>query len=270
MVVITMGNEKMVTDSEIIKVFNEELLRIKNYDPTSLRPHVFIGNVKTKLGIDRDFEKEQLILTLFHDLYRKGFISWGLNVGNDYLPEYFHFTNHGREALKEFDRDPSNPDGYLAFLYSQAKIEPIAKSYIEEGLKTYNNNCYKSTAVMIGAATESMIFDMRDRIVKIYNERGKEIPTKIKDWRIKTVFDQITEELKKEKMPSELQSRFNSNWHPFMEHIRKYRNDAGHPNSIDPISKDSVRASFIIFPEQVKLSWDLMTWFEACLQNKKG
>ena len=131
-------------------------------------------------------------------------------------------------------------------------------------LMTYNSNCYRSTAVMIGAAMESIIFEIRDKYIDKLNQLEIPIPQGLKDWKIKTVFDTLTIEFEKKEhtMPRTLKDKFNSYWQGFMEQIRKYRNDAGHPNSIEPITEEIAHSSFLIFPEQAILAYELMEWFQ--------
>jgi hypothetical protein len=77
---------------------------------------------------------DQALLTFFYDLFRNGYLSWGLNLNNP-DPPWCHLTSQGRAALTHFSRDPANPDGYLAYLASVATLSPLAKSYIEEALQ---------------------------------------------------------------------------------------------------------------------------------------
>jgi hypothetical protein len=55
-----------------------------------------------------DAAREQALLTYWYDLFRTGYLSWGLNLANP-NPPFFHLTARGREALKNLSRDPSNP-----------------------------------------------------------------------------------------------------------------------------------------------------------------
>ena len=39
--------------------------------------------------------------------------------------------------------------------------------------------------------------------------------------------------------------------------IRMTRNDAGHPSSVDPITREAIHGALLTFPEQARLSFDL-------------
>jgi len=64
-------------------------------------------------------------------------------------------------------------------------------------------------------------------------------------------------------MPNPLNEAYEAYWSAFIQQIRTTRNDAGHPSSIEPVTEDSVHASLLIFPELVKLAYDLMDWISS-------
>jgi hypothetical protein len=228
---------------------------------SSLQSVPVLRDASDRLGIRNNEEKEQALLTYWYDLFRTGYLSWGYNIPNP-NPPFCHLTEQGRRALAHLSRDPANPDGYLAHISKIAKINPVAESYLNEGLHTYTADCYKASAVMIGAASESMALELRDALVGQMAALGKTAPTNLNDWRIKRVLDALKNELdsKKKDFPSPLWDSFQANWPAFTHQIRVSRNDAGHPTSIDPVSQEQVHASLLIFPELAKLVADLKTW----------
>src|SRR5579883_1930176 len=62
---------------------------------------------------------EEEVLTIFYDLFRTGYLSWGMNFNNPGSP-WFHVTEKGKKALQQLSRDPSNPAGYLLYLRETA------------------------------------------------------------------------------------------------------------------------------------------------------
>ena len=115
---------------------------------------------------------------------------------------------------------------------------------------------------MIGCSAESVILGLRDHLVAKLQSLDHAVPAKFSDWRIKTVLDALHAYLdsKKGDFPRELREEFEAYWNAFGQQIRTTRNDAGHPTSIDPVTEDSVHASFLIFPEQAALSRKLNEW----------
>ena len=209
----------------------------------------------------RGTEPEQALLAFFYDLFRTGYLSWGKDLSNS-DPPWFHLTQQGRKALQHISRDPANPDGYLAHLASQASLDPIAKSYVREALSTFNAQCYKAAAVMVGVASESLVLSVRDELAAKMRSAGQTVPSDLQSWQIKRVLNSIENLLtsKKTDIPRPLFEAFQSYWPAFTQQIRTIRNDAGHPNSIDPVQSDSVHAALLTFPELAKLAMDLNDW----------
>jgi len=220
-----------------------------------------LQEVAEQLNIMDNLEMQQVLLTYWQDLFRTGHIAWGYNIDN-INPPFCHLTEHGRKALENLSRDPLNPDGYLAYIRTNFTINQIAESYLNEAIRVYNADCYKASAVMIGAATESIILEIRDSIVTELNNSGQSVPSNLRDWRIKRVLDAIKNILNAQinNMPNSLRDSFSSYWSAFTQQIRAARNEAGHPSSIEPISLDTVHASLLIFPELCHLANDLNDW----------
>jgi hypothetical protein len=53
---------------------------------------VVLRQAANQLGISGDTRKEQVLLNLWHDLFRNGDLVWGLNVDNP-GPPWFHLPN---------------------------------------------------------------------------------------------------------------------------------------------------------------------------------
>lgn len=211
-----------------------------------------------KLG---DVAEQQSLLTFWGDLFRTGYLSWGYNLANS-APPFCHLTEQGRKALAHVSRDPANPAGYLEYLSSRAFLSPIAQSYIEEALKTFNSYCFKASAVMIGVATEAMVLEIRDVLCAKLNTLGQTKPADLTDWRAKKILDAIEQILtpKSCDMPKELKESFESYWPAFTQQIRTIRNDAGHPKSVEPVQEEVVHSALLIFPELASLGSKLTAW----------
>lgn len=221
-----------------------------------------LEETQRRLGITyENSEKEQTILSIWHDLFRTGYLAWGLSINSPDTP-FFHVTEAGRRTLAALTRDPGNPAGYLHHLSSAAKINPIAYSYLKESLDCYISGLYKAAAVMIGGATESIILELREIVAQKLISLGKPVNPALNATKIKTVsnalhvfFDGL-----KAQLSIELRDEFEAYWSAFAQQIRAVRNDAGHPTSVDPVTPDSIHASLLIFPEIAKLSDKLKIW----------
>jgi hypothetical protein len=150
----------------------------------------------------------------------------------------------------------------LRHLATTTKLNPIANSYLTEGLDCYVTGLYKAAAVMIGAAAESVVLELRDMLRQQLAKTKIVEPKALSDWRIKTVLDAIYDFLdtRKGSFPKELREEFEAYWLAFAQQIRATRNDAGHPSSVDPVTEEGVHGSFLVFPNLAKLSNSLSTW----------
>ncbi len=210
---------------------------------------------------------EQALLTIWNDLLREGHLAWGHNLMNP-DPPFCHLTTKGREVLRNLSRDPANPDGYIAHLMREVKLNPVTESYIREALHAYNSNCYKAAAVMVGCASESLLLELRDELVARMTSLSLTIPKKLKDWRIRTFTVAIHGELTKRvsQMDRHLRESFESYWTAFTHQIRVIRNDAGHPLSVEPVSPESVHGSLLVFPELAALNHELRLWVQKSFE----
>lgn len=212
----------------------------------------------------RDRDAERALLTAFYDLFRTGYLSWGHDLPNP-SPPFCHVTALGRQALALRSRDPANPDGYLANLRHRAPLGPITDSYITEALNTFNAACFKATAVMVGAATESLVLGVRDALVARLQALGQPVPADLNDWRVKRVLSSLETMItaKRHALPASLFERFGANWPAFTHQIRTARNEAGHPVTVEPVTAEEVHASLLIFPELATLAEQVQEWIRT-------
>jgi hypothetical protein len=213
-------------------------------------------------GISRhDTERQQALLTFWHDLFRTGYLAWGFDLSNP-APPFCHLTEQGKRALSHVSRDPANPSGYLSSLRSKVTLSEVVNSYVEEALHTWNAGCFKATAVMIGVASEALILEIRDVLSSRMDNLGQTKPADLMEWKVKRVLDAIEAVLgsKTGAMPRELADAFEAYWPAFTLQIRTIRNDSGHPKSADPVRQDSVHAALLIFPELASLAERIKQW----------
>lgn len=230
---------------------------------THCQTNTILKEAAERLGIPKqDEDRVYALLTAWYDLFRTGILAWGYNLDNS-GPPWCHCTERGRAALKSLSHDPSNPDGYSANLKALMAPNPVAMSYAEEALMTYNHGCNKATAVLVGCAAESMLLQVRDALCqKLTRDGTSPIPRDLKDWRPKKVLGAVKTQLEKYKtdMPSALNEAVEAHWSGLTHQIRVARNDAGHPKSVDPVTPDTVHANLLMLPVLAKLVADLLEW----------
>jgi hypothetical protein len=217
-----------------------------------------------RLGGPYDPSIHRLVLDGWDDLYRCGIISWGLNVEAipNASPDWAHLTAHGTETIKNLSRDPGNPLGYRTAIDDHVRDLPVVISYLAEALDTFNKGSIKASAVMLGAAAEAMNLAVRDVLNARMLAANKAPPKALHDFRIAEVLRAIEKELtpRAKDMGQELRERFESYWPAWTGLFRMTRNDAGHPKSVEPVTRDAVHAALLLFHEQAKLARDLRAW----------
>jgi len=215
--------------------------------------------VTEQLNLPRDIRQQRMLLTEWHELFRTGVLAWGHDLANP-SPPFCHVTDRGQRALEHVQRDPSNPAGFIAHIVGVAKLSDIAMSYLREALDCYSAGSHKAAAVMVGAAAERLVLDLRDALVQAKFTGGSGLT----DWRIKKVQDSIKAVLDqhKKKMSQTLREGYEAYWPAFTQQIRVARNDAGHPVSIAPLTSDAVHALFLVFPQVAQLATELTEWAE--------
>jgi hypothetical protein len=256
-------SEDIVTDYARIRRVTLE--QIKNYAGSSnAQVEVILRAVAQEVGGIGHTPTEQVMMDVLNELFLNGTLAPGYNLSNSRLP-FFHLTERGQKLFSHLSRDPGDQNGYLGYLHSVGLSDPIALSYIEEAANAYHHSCYKSAAVMTGCSAERLVGMIRDEICDGLERQKQPVPSKLSDWRFKTMRDAITAELEKNKKsmtPAKLQEQFQL-WEPYTEQLRLYRNDAGHPVSIAPITPETAHANLLIFTELAILVDALLAWIKA-------
>ena len=252
-----------LTGVGIRKTLLEVVEEYSKKGPGFLQQGPILRETAKRLGIRQDEALEQALLAAWHDQFLAGHLAWGFNLANPGPPSC-HVTRKGRETLANISRDPANSDGYMAHMQAEAVLSPVAESYMREALHTYNSNCFKAAAVMVGCAAESLTLELRDELVARMNSMGKTVPKKLQDWRVRTVMAALKAEVDSQKatMGQNLREAFESYWPAFTQQIRATRNEAGHPLSVDPVTDRTVHASLLVFPHLAVLSQELRDWIQ--------
>ncbi len=224
-----------------------------------------LSEVSDKFGqtFYSDKGAQEALLTVWYDLFRIGYLAWGFNLSNP-NPPFFHLTERSHKFLENFSRDPANSDGYLHYLKSKTSFSPVVESYIREALNTFNNDCYKAAAVMVGCASESLVLELSEVIIQ--RKQNLQTPLlnnhKINQQKISAKIEGISDILKphSKNMGFSLEESFNSHWPSFVHYIRITRNEVGHPKNIQPVTDDEVHAGLLMFPIVAELTTKLIEW----------
>ena len=168
--------------------------------------------------------------------------------------------------------DPSDPQLYLKYLSERVTVDEFTEAYISEALVTFNSDCHKSSAVMIGLATECLILRLRDVLDRYLSAINATAPTGLNDWKMKHVREAMSAYLEAQKvhMPRALQKSFTSAWSKYLSLLQGVRHDAVRPNRMDEVTRERIRNSLKVFVEFARLVSAIESWIEDRVRAVKG
>lgn len=181
---------KNLTNDVIRQTLLEAIMVDSANGKTSIGAERVMGIAASNLGIPHNSPLRLNLLTHWNELIRGGLLGFGTDNGR-WSTDACIVTESGKKTLENVSRDPANPAGYLAYLDAEVGLPAIARGYVEEALNTYNACCYKATAVMIGAAVEALVLDLRDTLVTHLKAKSIPVPKDLGVWQAKTVLEMI-------------------------------------------------------------------------------
>lgn len=245
----------------LLQIIGEE--QAKEIDNRNLQAGTVLAEAKRRLSLSNLTRDQQLLLSEWGELFRTGYLAWGLNMHNP-SPPFCHVTQRGEAALEAGSRDPSNPIGYMAHVRAKGTLSPVAESYLKEALQCFQIGAVKAAAVLIGGAAEKSALDLRDTMKQHDSTISQPLLEKLESGQIKSVLAALKTCLdqRQRQMPNLLAESYRAFWPAFTQCIRSARNEAGHPVSIEPITQESAHALLLIFPELVQLNTKLSEWLK--------
>lgn len=187
--------------------------------------------------------------------------------------DWFDITEIGRVWASGSEPVPEDPEGYMgAFRASVHEADPVIVQYVDESLRTYQHHSFFASAVMLGAASEKLVYLLMEAIERSTQDPQDKatIRNAIKDRGLTTMFKLILESIRKTKtsrpgktsMPYGIHENAENHLLSLQDGIRIQRNDAVHPqtNQVNPLT---VRVSISSFLFACRKVYDLIGWFNA-------
>jgi len=206
-----------------------------------------------------DHEK---VRELFWSFIIQGIIMPGLNVLNPNLP-FFSLTEYGSQVVNSDDPVPHDPDNYLKHLEKLApNLDPIAISYIEEGLECFQRGSYRASAVMLGVSCEKLTLDLANTVQKaLSGTEATKLQNVIQHGGIAEIYKETMKRLTPRfyTLPRELIDGLEAHLDGVFAIIRTHRNKAGHPTGM-MIDRITALGLFSSFPFYCKRASDLITY----------
>jgi len=183
----------------------------------------------------------------------------------------FAVTKAGQQWAAGVDLIPEDRAGYITTLLRLApSLDPITKQYAEEALITYERRAFFASAVMIGAASESLVYHMMDALLKAVHgtPEEKNVQKAINNRSLSTMFDTLKKNIHRAKskpsgaMTLDVHEDNDPQLIALMDAIRVQRNDAVHPTA-GWVSLEAVHITLSAFPAICKKAYDLIEWFNT-------
>lgn len=144
-------------------------------------------------------------------------------------------TAAGAAAASDEEATPDDPAGYLKRLRADVPdMTQTVYDYAEEALRAYNARLYRSSAVMLGVASEAMVLEVAATLVRSLPEGEslkfrETLNSKKQGFMAKFTAFQDKVRSRRDGLPEDVANGLDLTVHAVADLIRVYRNDAGHP-----------------------------------------
>jgi hypothetical protein len=186
-----------------------------------------------------------------------------------------HLTDSGIAASRDEELTPDDPAGYVRRLQADVpSISAVVRAYTEEALEAYNARLYRSSAVMLGVASEAAILEVAtsfaaampeaeaDKFLEVIQARRQNFVSK---------FGAFQDKLrsKRDSLPAELVDGIDLSVNAIGDLLRVYRNDAGHPTG-QPIDREDCFVHLHMFVRYARKLYLLKAYFDQASGSDSG
>ncbi len=230
--------------------------------PINIYPASF-GGSSTPALTGRDMERVQ---DIFWDLMIEGIVRPGMNVSNPNLP-FYHVTEMGLKQVKEADKSPYDPDGYLKRLREKIPgLDPVIVTYLTESLHTFRIGCLLSSAITLGCASEKALLVLLQAYTDALASPKKEnFQKKTEGQMIRRQYDEFNKMLDghlRALLPGEIKENLDAAVTTIFNLFRTHRNEAGHPTG-KVLAREEAYAHIMAFPFYARKVYELIGWLKA-------
>jgi hypothetical protein len=184
----------------------------------------------------------------------KGLLVWGLNDTNPNFP-FFRVTDWGKEVLTQEKPQPYDPDGFLiSFRGAVGKPDDIVEMYLSESVQTFNVDCFKAAAVMLGCASERLILLFCEEFENAITDQTKKSVFKREIEKRDGVYhkynvlkERLDHMVSGNKVKGRLAEIIRLDLPGVFNLLRRSRDEAGHPTIFESLDTYSVHGHLILF-----------------------
>lgn len=196
------------------------------------------------------------------------FGKYGENIGCTCV--YIQLTEHGKKFFTTNDAITYDPNLYLDSIRSIVRLSKAVTTYIKEAIETYNKNQLRSSAVMLGLASETIILDLTEAFKSSLNKpaESNQIQQSIDNDNITTLWNNVwslietKHIIRRAVLGKALWQDSDYHLNLVRNFIRLSRNAAGHPSD-NEITNIKVLTLLQIFPDYAKKILAFERFFNA-------
>lgn len=239
------------------RIFDEAFKR-------ALIPSKDSGNtVETSVPHLTHYERNQLWEWVRQALWEclvKGLLIFGYDKLNANWP-FYRLTDSGKEVLTGTGTvirpQPYDPDRFIASFHAELPTtDPTVSVYFEEAVLAFNAGCQRSAAVMLGGASEKLILILcealaQSALLNVQEQNGFE-KALASAFSITKKYSLLKGRLDALKFPAEHANTRDNLLPAGFEMLRRFRNDAGHPELPNTATPDLNFVNLRLFIEYAR------------------
>lgn len=177
-----------------------------------------------------------------------------------------YLTEKGKRFANDEEFNPYHHDQYVIQLKSAIRdIPEIVIQYVSEAIASFQNDCFLSSAVMLGVASEAAFLEMAEAFV--FFLQGKERDGFQNILRSHKMYSDKFIEFRKRvaphrnELPDEIADNMELTFNSILDLLRIHRNESGHPTG-KVISKEDAFINLSMFARYLQKMYILKTYFE--------
>ncbi len=192
-----------------------------------------LGNLlRVKLGVELSTPEWAVFTQAFWELIARRLIFFGGDRSFQQCTVWL--TERGRRAANGEEFNPDDPARYMERLLGAApKTSETTKQYLREALKSYEQECFLASSVMLGVAAEDTSLEVAASFVTWQGKPADNLKAILANPKQFYVYKLQEFEKRliaaKGSIPPDLSENIELNITAILQLIRLTRNDAGHP-----------------------------------------
>jgi hypothetical protein len=196
-------------------------------------------------------------------------------VGGDRTFSNCHvwLTERGQRAANGEEFNPDDPARYMERLLAAAPgTSDTTKQYLKEALKSYEQECFLASSVMLGVAAEDTSLDVAASFVAWQGKPADNLkailanPKQFYVYKLQEFEKRLT--AAKGSIPPNLSENIELNITAILQIIRLTRNDAGHPTG-KRVDREDCYQNLVIYANAHRKLHQLKDYFDEQVKSRK-